>query len=329
MRTWLKRLLKIIFLVSVFGLAIGVWYSPVIFKGYPVSGLSAEAILAKNYHQTGVFAIQNDKGVTLASGLIKAQGRPLLMSEYLGSFFLAKIFDLTGVPDYNQLFLLLAVLHALVLALFTILVLFLFDFKTAAAFSLIYIFSPIGWGLMQDPGEYEFCLGFWAGFFIFYFLGAKKTNQSPSKLNNLFFFFSGIFLALAALSAEVALPFALAFFIFLAVKKLKYQLVYIFAPFIMVLAVFWLPSFLSGENQYISMITNRPTKESAVFLQLHIFPDPYTYYFKKDEFLRQFANQNLGWTENLQTEKALANFGLAKISLWGRARVGFFILAQH
>ena len=283
-----KKILIAFFLLAVFFLAVGVWYSPIVFKGYSSQGISKEMVLAKNYSQTGVLADQNDLNVTLAPGLVEEEGYPLVLSQYLGSFFYAQIFKITDIPDYNNLVLMSTILYALVLVLFTILILYLFNIKTAAVFSLIYIFSPVGWGLSGFLGSYEFCLFFWALFFIFYFLGVKKTKQSQSKFNSLFFVISGVFLTLSALSAEVTLVFALAFFIFLVVKKFKLQLLCIFIPFVILLMLFWLPSIISGENKYLTLILGQraPAPEKSIFAEYtHVFPDPYTYYFEKEEFL--------------------------------------------
>lgn len=325
-----KGLLITIFLLVVFVLAIAVWYSPIIFKGYSSQVISEQMHLARNYHETGVFAVQNSQNITISSDLIKKEGRPLVISQHLGLFFYAKIFDIIGVPDYNNLILLSIILYALVLVLFTVLVLYLFNFKIAIVFALIYIFSPLGWGLTSFLGSYEFCLLFWALFFIFYFLGVRKTQFSQSsKFNNLFFAVSGIFLALSALSAEVTLVFALALFMFLIVKKLKQQLIYIFVPFIILLIIFWLPSVLSGENKYISLFTGQRTEKLVSIAPLHVFPDPYTYYFEKEEFLENIRNQDLGWIEDLQIKKDLTNFGFEKINLFERIKVGFYILSHH
>ncbi len=320
---------KILFLIIIFFLAVGVWYSPIIFKGYSSQVVSEQMLLARNYHETGVFAAQNSQNITISSDLIKKEGRPLIISQYLGLFFYAKIFDIIGVPDYNNLILLSIILYAFVLVLFTILILYLFNFKTAIIFALIYIFLPLGWGLTSFLGSYEFCLLFWALFFIFYFLGLKKTEQSQSKFNNFFFVISGIFLCFSALSKEVTFVFALALFIFLVVKKLKQQLIYIFIPFVILLIIFWLPSVLSGENRYLALFSSKAPEESIFSVYTHVFPDPYTYYFEKEEFLEKFRNQDLGWTEDLQIKKDLTNFGFEKISLFERAKVGFYILSQH
>lgn len=327
----IKKLLIPFFLLAIFVLAVAVWYFPIVFKGYPNQIISKEIILARNYYQSGVLADQNDLNITLAPSLIKKEGHPLVLSEYFSSFFYAKIFKIIGgVPDYNKLIFTSLILYALVLVLFTILTLYLFNFKTAILFSLIYILSPIGWGLTDSMGAYEFCLFFWALFFIFYFLGIKKTKQSRNKFNNLLFSVAGIFLALSALSAEVTLVFALAFFIFLAVKKLKLQLIYVFIPFIILLVVFWLPSALRGENQYLGLLFGNKAPEKSVFSgYTHVFPDPYTYYFEKEEFLGKIQNQDLGLIESLQTKKDLVNFGFEGINLFERIKVGSYILFQH
>jgi len=320
---------KIIFLVIIFFLAIGIWYSPIIFKGYPAQLISGDILLARNYQETGVLATQDNQNVVISSNLVEEQGHPLVMSQYLRSFFYAKVFDIVGIPNYNNLILLSIILYALALVLFTILILYLFNFKIAVIFSLIYIFSPIGWGLVYFLGGYEFCLIFWALFFIFYFLGLKKTKQSQNKFYNIFFVISGISLILSALSREVTFVFALAFFVFLVVKKLKWQLIYIFIPFVILLAIFWFPSVLSGENRYLSLFSHKAPEKSIFSAYAHVFPDPYTYYFEKEEFLEEFKNQKLGWIEDLQIKKDLTNYGFTKISLLERARVGFYILSQH
>jgi len=325
-----KNLLIIFFLGAIFFIAVVVWYSPVIFKGYPIQTIGKEMILARNYHLAGVLADQNNLNITIAPSLVKNEGRPLVLSEYLGSFFYAKIFNLFGVPSYNNLILLSIILYALVLVLFAVLILYLFGFKVAIVFSLIYIFSPIGWGLAYALAEYEFCLIFLALFFIFYFVGLKKEEKTDkSKLNNLFFVVSGIFLALSALSSEAILVFVLAFFIFLFFKKHRKQLIYIFVPFVVLLIVFWLPSVLSGENRYISLFAQKAPEKSLFSVYTHVFPDPYTYHFEKEEFLKTFESQNLGWSENLETKKVLTNFGFEGIGLFGRIKVGFYILSQH
>jgi len=257
-------LLIVIFLLAVLFLAIFVWYSPIIFKNYSSQSISNEILLAKNYHKTGVLAVHNDQTAFVSSGLIKEKGQVLPISGHLESFFYAKIFDIIGIPDYNNLVLLSIILYALVLVLFTILVLYLFNFKIAVVFSLIYIFSPIGWGLSRLMGVYEFCLFFLALFFIFYFSGAKKLEQSKNKTYIPLFIFSGIFLALSAFSKEITFVFALALFIFLLVKKFKKQLIYVFIPFIIILIIFWLPSIFSGKNDYISLPISYTTTEESV-----------------------------------------------------------------
>lgn len=327
-----KSILKTTFLIAIFVLAISVWYSPILFKGYSNTAISRDVLLAKNYHQAGTFATQNNQSITVSSSLIEKEGRSLLMSQYLRSFFLAKIFDITGIPDYNNLVLISIILYAFVLVLFTILILYLFDFKIAIIFSLIYIFSPFGWNATAySLGMYEFCLFFLALFFICYFIGIKKAENSKHWLSNLLFVFSGVFLVFSSLSKEISLVFASAFFIFLLVKKRKKQLIYIFIPFVILLMIFWAPSIIRGENKYLSFFTTKAPEESIFSFPdyAHVFPDPYTYFFEKEQFLEELKNQDLGWTENLQTKKSLTNYGFEQINLIERTKVGSYILFQH
>lgn len=319
-----KHLPVTIFLLLVFLLAIAFWYSPIIFKGYSTQEIPKQLILARNYSQTGILADQNDLNVTLAPGLVKEQGHPLVLSEYFSSFMYSVIFKITGVPSYNGLILISIILYALVLILFTILVLKLFGFKVAIIFSLIYIFIPFALDTTHYISSYEFCLFFWALFFITYFLGLKRKD----KWAILFFIISGVFLALSALSKEVTLVFALALFIFLFFKKKKRELIFIFVPFICLLLIFWLPSVIQGENQYLPMF-GAGTEEAVFSHYLHVFPDPYTYHFEREGFLESFRGQDLGLSEDLETKKLLANYDIDKITIFDRFKVGTYILLQH
>jgi hypothetical protein len=324
-----KKLIIPVFFGVVFVLAIVVWYSPIIFKGHSFQPISQDMLLAKNYHESGVFATQNNQSVVVSSDLTRDNGYQLPISKYLGSAIFAKIFNVIGIPDYNLLVLLSIILYAIVLVVFTILTKKIFGLKIAAIFSLIYIFSPIGWGLSYDSSGYGFCLLFLGVSLIFYFSGTKGRDRKNSIINILFLVFSGIFLGLSALSKEITLVFALAFFIFLVIKKLKKQLLYVFIPFAVLLIIFWLPSFLNGGNRYLSLITGHTTKANVALAELHLFPDAYTYYFEKDSFLKDFQGQDLGVSENIETKKVLANYGFGKITIFERGKVGAYALSQH
>jgi hypothetical protein len=319
-----KKFLTALFIIGAFFLAIIVWYSPIIFKGYTVHEMSAEIILARNYYQTGVFANQNDLNVILSPSLIKENGHPLVMNEYLGSFFYSQIFKLFGTLSYNNVVLLSVILYAIVFLIFALLILRLFGSKIAMIFSLIYIFLPFSWGITYYLGIYEFCLLFLALFFVFYFWAEKKEGAWSIVL----FIISGTFLAVSALSKEVTLVFALALFIYLFFKKRKKELLAIFIPFICLLIIFWLPSIIGGENRYISLVKTNVDK-SVFSTYLHVFPDPHTYYFEKEQFLSKIKNQDLGMTENLETQKILANFGLDKITIFNRLKIGTYLLIKH
>ncbi len=321
--------LAVFFLLAIFFLAVAVWYSPVIFKGYSHQPINRDILLARNYQQSGVLATESDQNVVLASKLVKEQGHSLETSEYWRSLFYAKIFDFIGVPEYNNLILLSVGLYALVLVLFTISILIIFGYWPAIIFALLYIFSPLGWSLAQIIGGYEFCLIFFALFFIFYFWGMKK-EKDKKLLSNSFFVIAGAFLALSALSREVTLVFAFIFFLFLLFKKYKRHLFYVFIPFILLIIIFWLPSVLNGQNRYLSLLgSSQATEDTNFSSYLHVFPDPYTYHFERAEYLEQFKNQDLGVSENIETKKALANFGLDKISLTDRLLVSGYVFSQH
>lgn len=346
-------IVKGLFLIIILFLACGVWYSPIIFKGYPSQTISSRTTLVRNYYKTGVLADENDLKVTLASSLIEEQGHPLSISEYFEEFLHAQVFKIFGAPSYNGVILLSVVLLALSLVLFTISVLYLFNLKTAVVFSLIYIFIPFSWAVStQRIGSYEFGFLFLSLFLIFYFWGIGRNRQllrsdsfdtaqdrsgqalrrgsgQARKFSVFLFIVSGIFFALAGFAKPAFFVLASAFFIFLALNKFKKQLIYIFVPFVILLAVVWMPSIIRGENAYFSLVTKKASQESAFSGAFHLFPDSYTYHFGKDEFFERLKNQDLGMIEGVETKKILANLGFRKFGISDRFKVSSYILSKH
>ena len=222
-----------IFLLIVFILAVVVWYSPVLFKGYSAYIISTNTVLSQNLYQTGFYSIENDLNVFLSPNLIESQGHISAYGNKLTSLIYAQIFKITGLPQVSDFILLSIFIHALTLLIFTGVVFYLFDFKKALVFSLIYIVLPFNWTLPYKLASYEFTLLFLALFFLFYFYGIKQK-----KYNYFYLIISGIFLGLACLAKEATLLIAPFLFIFLLLKKQKRYLIYIFIPFSILLAIF-------------------------------------------------------------------------------------------
>ena len=315
-----------LFLLAVFVLAIAVWYSPVLFKGYSTYTISANAVMARNVYQTDLYSAESDLNVFLSSNLIKEQGHISARGNKLTSLLYAQIFKITGLPEVSNFILLSIFIHALTLLIFTGLVFYLFDFKKAIVFSLIYIFLPFNWSLPSGLAVYEFALLFLSLFFLFYLYGIKQ------KYDYIYLIIAGFFLALAGLAKETLFFIFPFLFIFLWLTKQRRYIFYIFIPFTILFAIFWLPSL--GYNAYIQLFTTQVSEEvkSADYsFYGHIYPDPYTYHFGQEEFLEKFKEQIDESTlmKKIEEIRGMKIMAIKEISLFNRIKVGIILSCRH
>jgi len=316
-----------VFLLAVFVFAVIVWYSPVLFKGYPVYTMSTNAVMARNVYQTGLYSAESDLNVFLSSNLIEEQGHISAKGNKLTSLFYAQVFKITGLPEVGNFILLSIFIHALTLIIFTGLVFYLFDFKKASVFSLIYIFLPFNWIMPYGLAGYEFALLFLALFFLFYLYGIKQK-----KYSYLYLIIAGLFLGLAGLSREALLPIVPFLFVFLWLTKRRRHMFYIFIPFTILLAVFWLPSL--GHNAYIQLFTTQVSEEvkSADYsFYGHIYPDPYTYHFEQEEFLENLREQMSESTlmKKMGEIRGTKIMAIQEIGLFDRIKIGIMLSSRH
>ncbi len=310
-------------------IAVAVWYSPVLFKGYPASPMQAQIILGKNIAKTGMYALENDLNVFLSSGLIKEQAHPSFLGNKLTASLYALVFKLFGFLSWNRLILLSAVLNALALLFFSFLVFYLFDFKTSLFFSLIYIFSPFVWTQTHWVGAYEFALVFISLFFFFYFLGSKI------KYSFIFFILAGSFLTLAGLARDSFFLMALLFLFYLLWLRKKREIFLIFLPFLVILAFTFLPDFFAGRNTYSKLFpaaeTSDTLKANDYFNYIELYPDPYTYHFDRENFLKEYKNnlKSQSLVPSVALEKSLVNMGVASMSFGRRILLSFLLMINQ
>ena len=166
---------------------------------------------------------------------------------------------------------------------------------------------------------------------MLYFFG---LNQ---KYNYLYLIPSGIFLSLAGFARETFLLFIPFLFIHLWQKSSKRHLYLVFAPFIILFSFFWLPSALGPEgNAYLTHLTTQVSEKikSADFDRYaHLFPDPYTFHFNQEEFLKDYQNQLVSKETDFFTKtnliKSASNIGIRKVELLERIKVGSVLFINH
>lgn len=321
-------LLISVFLLAVFVLAAVVWYAPVLFKGYAPYKLTNGPILARNIAQSDVYSMENKLNVILASDLVKDQGNLSTGGDKLTFLLYGGVFKIIGLLEADDLIWLSIFIYALTLLVFTGLVLYLFDFKTALIFSLIYIVLPFNWHLPYYFCVYEFALFFLSLFFLFYFYGIKQNYKY------IYLVLAGAFLALAGLSREALLLIAPFLIAYLWLKHEKRYLFCVFIPFFIILGLFWLPDI--KNNNYLQIFFTQTSEEvrSADFTSYsHIYPDPYTYHFEQKEFLgniqKQINENNLVLVKEIDLTRELKNLGIIEIGLIDRTKAGFMLGSRH
>jgi hypothetical protein len=328
-------------LVFLFILSISVWYSPMIFKGYNFTTNGADILVrARNNAIVGIDANENKLNVVLAPKLIKdggvvsQEGNKLAPGIYS---YLIKAFNLNSV---EKVVFINCIIFALSLIFFSLATYLLFGFRVSLFSALIFIFLPTIWVLPYSMVGYEFATLFFSIFIFFFALGSKKIKikedileSSKSWGNKISFLISGIFLALSCLSREAFFVIAFLFFIFLLIKARK---VFIYPALTagMILAIFWLPGFVSSQNVYSTHFiakTGGEAQGTNYTYYGHLFPDPYTFHFEKEEFINEKL-ENIN-NEDLMTKvsinKILANTGFKQISLIERIKVGFTSLFRY
>lgn len=324
----MKILKPIIFLAAVFFLAVAVWLSPVLFKGYIPQDLgNPSVVLGKNLAKTGFYGAENELNVVLSSDLID-QAHLSSQGNKLTAVIYGEIFKTSGLLSEKQLLLLSILLQALALVIFTLTVLYLLGYKIASLFSLFYVLLPFNWQLTYATGPYAFCLLFFALFLLSFFFGLNRSRQY------LYFIPAGIFLGLACLAKEAFFFFLPFFFLYLWFKSSKKSLFYILIPLLILLGFLWLPDILKSNNAYLLHFNEEASEElksadSSRFT--HLFPDPYTYHFEKESFLQKTSEQldEAGFWNKADLIKTAANTGYLSPNLWERASVGAVLAFEH
>lgn len=335
-----KKIATPLLFIAIPILAIIVWYSPIIFKGYPtiLSG-SDSLVKARNLSLTEKYSSENEHNVILASDLINTQGQESNYGNKLGTILRGYTQKIIPVTTINQTVLLNCLILSLALLFFTLATNYLFNLKTVLIFALIYIFLPFNWLLPQNLVGYEFALLFLSLFILLFSLGTKKFNdlQGLKKIkfwpHGFYLIFSGIFLILSCLSREAFFLILPLLFIFLLFLKQWRQLLYLFIPIIIIFCFTWLPDFLSNKNTYLLFFTTKTDttlKGSDYSYYAHIFPDPYNYHLINDQVIANKKNMtDTDFMAKLGREKVLANMGQGSINFFDRFKLGTTLGLRH
>lgn len=224
-------------------------------------------VLARNLSATGEYKIEDEKGVTLSSKLIKEKGINSNLGNSPTPLLYAKIFNKFGT-SLNAAVYATLLIYALTSVLLFLTILRLFNIKIALIFSLVEIFSPLTLRGALWPGFYEWAMLFFAIGLSFYLLPKNSSGLAAAKLAA-----AGAFFGLATLARNA---FAFSFipiliYDFYRNKSIKRMTILILPAII--LGGF----FFASNNAYLS--------SSETGYSLHLFPDYYTQHFEKEKYL--------------------------------------------
>jgi hypothetical protein len=324
-----KNIKFFLWLIVVFVLATVIWYSPIFVKGYPVQNIDSEGAItiARNYSEHGVLGLENDLSIVVAPSLVESEANTTSLGNKLSMFGYSTVFKTIGPLTWDQIVILAIILHALALIFFTITVFHLFGLKEAMMFSLVYILLPVNWRMTHTIGNYEFALLFFSLFTIFFFC------FKDYKTRWLRYILAGLFLGLSGLAREAIFLFFPILFIWLWYYKKKKELILVFVPVIMLLAIFWLPSFFNGGSDYLKLFTETEPEHSDLHYYGHIYSDPYVYNFNKQSVIDEINYNSLsnesGIMYRISRQKAGANMGVRSVNLVERFLGGTVIITRH
>lgn len=272
-----KHIVLIIAVFFVFIFSFAVRFYPILHKGYPPNIRADSLLLARNLSLSNEYKIESEKGVILSSSLLKERGAITNSGNELSNVLYAKVFDVFGfspdIPVYVSL-----VLWALTTALLFLIILRLFNIWLALIFVLVDIFAPIVLASSIRPGSYEWAALFFTIALLFYLWNLNKGKFRYTKL-----FFAGSFFGLATLAGNAYLISLVPFLVYEFFRNKSFKRVLIFVlPFILVWGIYLGPGFIKegAFNNY--YLTSAKTSSSEY---MHIFPDPYTYHFEREEYI--------------------------------------------
>ncbi len=323
-----KIITRIGFFVVIFVLSFFIWYSPALLKGDVPYKINESLPLAKNIYQTGLYSLENSQNIFLSSSLIKQEGEISSLGNKFTAYFYAWVFKVVGLLSPQGLILFAILLNALTLVIFSLAVWRLFGLKVSVIFSALYVFMPFVWSSIYSLGNYEFGVLFVSLFFLFFVLGRD------SRYSIFFYSMAGLWLALAAIVKEpflLLIPIVIVYLWFRSSRKAVWACL---VPIILVLAVFYLPNFFdkdSGNVYSLIFFSGGQRTFSDYNSYGHLYPDPYTYHFDRQNFLAEY-NQGIkdsGFIGSLQLKKVLANLGEARLSIFERLSLGVVLLATH
>lgn len=264
-----------------------VGYYPIHKKGYSSGGDTLNLIKARNYAAAGAYHYESSNGVLLSTDHVLAEGKKTGLINPLTPIIYGQIFKywdinkISGLPERVSL---------ICAAIFNLLAFFiirrLFGGRVGFISAMVMTFMPFRIIGSLSFGLYDFAMIFFA-IATWLILGSKN---GVFKGGNMRIGLASIFFALAALARNAFLISFIPFVLYDFYKSRSIKRIFVFIlPFVIIFgSTLTSYSWLGVSNGYIANINNQPFDQLG-----EVFPDPYTAYYNRDNFLQKIKNDGL------------------------------------
>ena len=277
---------KIILSFLIFVFSIVAYYYPVYKKGYPPGADHQNLIEARNFALAGTYKLESSNGTLLSSKNVSQLGAEKGIFNPLTTIIYGHIFKYFGFKPNLPLY-----VSIVLFALFNVLIFLLSGrlFGTVVGFmsGVAGSFMPVMFVGAIHGGFYEWGILFF-GLALWSYLGFKSGPFQAGKIRILI---ASIFFALAALSRNAFAISFVPFFLydFFIHRSYKRSLIFLL-PFIILFGSTLTPySWLNVPNGYVA-----DAEQQTFGLIGHFFADPYSFYYDKENFIKNMYDQGLG-----------------------------------
>lgn len=308
---------KHFFLLLCFGvLMVSVWMLPLLVagQGYEFPSL----LLARNYAETGLFSVTDRIGRLLAPSELLLQGAPSALDGRLSAILFA--FFHQWIPWENLLgwSILAAAIFALSLIPWWLTMERLFDARIAWISTVLLSLMPVYFRQATFLEEYSFA-------FLFLFTSFALYVYLAPRASWLALVAAGVAYGLSVSAKDVFLiflPFFLGAYLWLEREEWR-RAVLCAVLFLACVGVVYLLPYIGDMQRYgypvnqnlARMWPGRQEIQNEIYL--HLYPDPYTYYFDRERFEADYLERvkKLPLLERLGEQKVILNFGLGEPSI--------------
>ncbi|MBI3331836.1 hypothetical protein HYZ99_02640 [Candidatus Peregrinibacteria bacterium] len=293
----------------------GLWMMPIVATGMPLE--IPRLLAARNFAETGMFRETDSLGRLLAPELLKEQGETSPEPERLSTMILATFSRF--IPWNNAIgwTAMTGAVFALSFLFLWLAVARLFSIRVAWGTIVITALMPIYWQIALSSDRYIFGL-----FFLFAGFAAAAWLLDRSWIAAVIV--SGIFFGLAASAKDAFLIFLPWFLVLLvSVQRSWKRGIVAAALFLACTGIVYLIPYADDirsvgypVNQNIARAwPGAADIEEKTYL--HLYPDPYTYFFDRERFDRELLarRETLSFLERTQLQKVLIRYGVGGPSL--------------